>query len=93
MTDYQLRMPICKRCNKIHTLFLEFAFSALCQECHDQWIVETFVDSAAAQRMSDSEALEFLHQRRPELFERGILPDYLLVVRSNAKDIAYDGLR
>lgn len=89
MTDYQFRMPICKRCNKIHTHFLEFVFSALCQECHDQWIVETFALSPVAQRMSDSEALDFLRQRRPELFERGVLPDYFLTVRTNAKDIAH----
>lgn len=88
MIASQMRMPICKRCNKVHNHFLEYAFSALCQACHDQWIVETFALSAAAQRMTDAEALDYLHQRRPELFERGILPDYLLTVRNNAKDIA-----
>lgn len=90
MIATQMRMPICKRCNKIHTHFLKFSFSALCQECHDQWIVETFVMSAAAQRMTDVEALDFLHQRRPELFERGVLPDTFLTLRVNAKEIAHD---
>lgn len=77
MIPHQMRMPICKRCGKIHTHFLEYAFSALCQECHDHWIVETFAMSPAAQRMTDAEALAFLQQRRPELFDRGVLPDYL----------------
>lgn len=87
--DYQLRLPICKRCNKLHDHFLEFAFSALCQDCHDYWIIETFVLSAAAQRMTDAEALAFLRQRRPELFERGLLPDTFLAVREHAKEIAH----
>lgn len=87
--EYQLRMPICKRCGKLHTHFLEFAYSALCQPCHDQWIVDTFATSAAAQRMTDAAALDFLRQRRPELFERGILPDYLSTARRNAKEIAH----
>ena len=80
--DYQLRMPICKRCGKLHTVFLEFAYSALCQDCHDRWIVETFTLSAAAQRMTDEQALAFLQQRRPELFDRGVLPDYFLTTRA-----------
>lgn len=88
MTDYQMRMPICKRCGKVHDHFLEFVYSALCQECHDHWIVETFASAAAAQRMTDAEALDFLRPRRPELFERGVLPDYLLIVREHAKEIA-----
>lgn len=84
MSAHQLRMPICKRCGKIHTHFLEYAYSALCQECHDQWIVETFVMSAAAQRMTDTQALAFLQQRRPELFEHGTLPEYLLSLKAQS---------
>ncbi len=87
--DYQLRLPICKRCNKLHDHFLEHAYSALCQDCHDHWIVETFAASLAAQRMTDAEALAFLWMRRPELFERGVLPDTLLAIRSDAKEIAH----
>lgn len=82
MIAHQLRMPICKRCGKIHTCFLEFAYSALCQSCHDHWIVDTFTTSAAAQHMTDSQALDFLRQRRPELFDRAVLPDYFLTVRA-----------
>lgn len=81
MIVHQLRMPICKRCNKIHTHFLEYAYSALCQECHDHWIIETFTASAAAQRMTDTQALDFLRQRRPELFDRAVLPDYFLTLK------------
>ncbi len=88
MMAHQLRMPICKRCGKIHDHFLEFAYSALCPTCHDQWIVETFVLSAAGQRMTDPQALAFLQQRRPELFEHGTLPEYLSIARMNAKEIA-----
>lgn len=90
MMHYQMRLPICKRCGQLHTHFLEYTFSALCQACHDYWIVDTFAVSAAAQRMTDAEALDYLRQRRPELFERGVLPDYLLAVRSNAKEITHD---
>lgn len=82
MIAHQLRMPICKRCGKLHTHFLEYAYSALCQECHDHWIVETFLMSAAAQRMTDAESLAFLRQRRPGLFERGALPDYFLTAKA-----------
>lgn len=76
MTSYQLRMPICKRCGKLHNHFLEYAYSALCPACHAQWIVETFALSSVAQKMTDDQALDYLRQRRPELFENGTLPDY-----------------
>lgn len=86
--DYQMRLPICKRCGKVHAHFLEYVYSSLCQPCHDHWIVETFATSPAAQRMTDAEALDLLRLRRPALFERGVLPGYLLEIRSDAKDIA-----
>ncbi len=90
MITYQLRLPICKRCGKLHTHFLEYAYSALCPTCRDQWIVETFVTSPAGQKMSDRQALDFLQQRRPELFAHGTLPDYLSPARNHAKDIAHE---
>lgn len=87
-----MRMPICKRCGVVHTHFLEYTFSALCQNCHDQWIVETFAMSSVAQKMTDDQALAYLQQRRPELFDRGVLPDYWPIAKAalprNAKDIA-----
>mgnify|MGYP006323842459 FL=1 len=79
---HQLQMPICTRCGKVHTHFLEYAYSALCQECHDRWIVETFSMSFAALKMTNDAAISFLHQRRPELFDRGVMPDYFLALKS-----------
>lgn len=32
--------------------------------------------------------MDFLRDRRPKLFERGVLPGYLLEIRSDAKEIA-----
>lgn len=82
MIFHQLRLPICEHCGNMHTHFAGLAYSALCQPCHDRWIVETFATSPAVQRMTDAAALNFIRERRPELFDREVLPAYWVLLKN-----------
>ncbi len=70
MTIYQERMPICRRCGKLHDRRLEYTWASYCQQCDDEWTVEQFTAAPATQAMTEADLVEFIRVKRPGLFER-----------------------
>ncbi len=66
----QLTLPCCSKCGALHT------GSGWCQVCIDDmtvgWLIAYAVYNA---ELDDQQGLDYAHEQRPELFERGVLPD------------------
>ncbi len=78
----QLAMPVCPRCGLPHArLFTSLAgvvdYETYCLRCDDELSVETLWRMRRIWGELDVEdLLDKLFKRSPELFERGVLPDY-----------------
>lgn len=73
---YQHSLPFCIRCGELHSRFLDRTYSQYCQTCEDRAIVEAFFARRKALGKTDEEILRVIHHKRPDLFERGVLPSY-----------------
>jgi hypothetical protein len=73
----QHEIPVCHRCGHVHDRILIYTYATYCQRCDDEWTVEMFFESRDSFFKGDDEdALDRLQRSHPDLFERGILPDY-----------------
>jgi hypothetical protein len=73
---YQHPLPFCIRCGAMHMRFLEKTYSQYCQRCEDQTVVEAYFNRRRSIAKTDEEVLEVVRAKRPDLFSRGVLPDY-----------------
>jgi len=78
----QMQFPVCTRCGQVHGRMYETQpgqtdYWSLCQRCEDETRVEALWRSRAIFGGDDPEAiLDRLYPSFPELFDRGVLPDY-----------------
>lgn len=78
----QLAMPVCPRCGLPHVrMYTSLAgvvdYETHCQRCDDELSVETLWRLRRIWGNADVEdLLDKFYKRSPELFERGVLPDY-----------------
>lgn len=82
----QIDLPICTRCGCVHDHAYEMypghiAYKAKCQRCDDESAVEALFRNRGVFGKDDDEgALDRMQVAFPELFERGILPDYWFIL-------------
>jgi len=78
----QLEMPVCPRCGMPHgrvytSLGGLVDYETYCQRCEDELAVETLWRLRGIwQGADDEDLLDKFYKRSPELFERGVLPNY-----------------
>lgn len=78
----QIALPICARCGRAHNRQVELRpgmvdYRSHCQRCEDEMAVEAlFRGRAAIFGADDEDGLDRMFAAFPELFERGVLPDY-----------------
>lgn len=80
---YQINIPVCVRCGRVHERFLFATYAHYCQRCDDEFSVETILKFQTVRGMDDETFLDFLYQspRWRELFDRGVLPDYFFKLK------------
>ncbi len=74
----QLEFPLCNECGNVHTNgFKDGTFRLLCLSCEDKKRVESLWKNKGIFDGDDVETiLDRLNKAFPDLFERGVLPDY-----------------
>lgn len=78
----QLSIPVCDRCGHAHDHWHISDYAAYCQRCDDELAVEVYWRGKGTILIGDDEEiLDRLHRIAPELFERGVLPDYWFALR------------
>jgi hypothetical protein len=86
----QISLNFCYRCGGVHDRSYEIMTDAVdywstCQRCEDEITVETFWRMRAIFGGDDDETiLDRVQRSHPELFERGVLPDYWYQLRGLA---------
>lgn len=81
---HQMQLPVCYRCGQVHDHRMAFDglitsgdFHSRCQRCADEESVESLWKNRGIFEQDDAEAiLDRLHKAFPDLFDRGVLPDY-----------------
>lgn len=82
LTFRQASLPYCDRCGCAHDRSYEMLpgvvdYWSKCQRCDDELSVESLFNHRGIFGNDDDEAvLDRLHNSFPDLFERGVLPDY-----------------
>jgi hypothetical protein len=93
----QMRLPYCTRCGAGHDRFYEMLpgrvnYWSRCQTCEDKEAVEALWRHRGIFGGDDAESvMDRLHTSHPELFDRGVLPDYWfeLMVRDDENTTRY----
>lgn len=86
----QMHMPLCPRCGHAHDRFYELMpghgdYKQHCQHCDDELVVETFWNMRGIFGADDDESiLDRIQRSHPELFERGVLPDFWFQLKGRA---------
>lgn len=92
LTRQQMQLPFCQRCGRVHDRMDELLpgmvdFKSFCQRCEDEMGVEAlFRGRSEIFAGEDEDALDRLYMVFPELFERGVLPDYWFVLLRRAAE-------
>lgn len=82
LTMHQMSLPVCSRCGSGHDRFYDMGagrgdYHTRCQRCDDEMAVEAlFKGRSAIFNNEDEGALDRIYRSHPELFARGVLPDY-----------------
>lgn len=82
LSHRQMQLPMCQRCGCAHDRTYEMLPGATdywshCQRCDDEISVEALFRHRGIFGKDDVESiLDRIHASTPELFERGVLPDY-----------------
>lgn len=90
LTYRQISTPVCYRCGCAHDRAYEMLPGVVdywdkCQRCADEESVESLFRMQGIFGGDDDEAvLDRLYKAFPDLFERGVLPDYWFILKSRA---------
>lgn len=89
MTAHTRSMPLCARCGCAHDhRTLSGDSHAYCVRCDDELSVERLLQHKGIFGADDDETiLDRLQSAFPELFERGVLPDYWFTLRAKANSL------
>lgn len=89
LTRQQMQLPFCQRCGCVHDRQAELLpglmdYKSYCQRCEDEMKVEALARARSEIFFNeDEDALDRLYAVFPELFERGVLPDYWFRLLTN----------
>lgn len=90
LTYRQVSLPTCQRCGCVHSRYYETLpgvgdYYSKCQRCADEESVEAFWRMRRIFGQDDDESiLDRIYKSHPELFERGIMPDYWFVLKGKS---------
>jgi ribosomal protein L37AE/L43A len=75
---YTLSLPFCERCGAAHNeRFRDGEAKQYCQPCQDKWTVESYYNNRGIFGNDDvEEIMDRIQKASPDLFKRGVLPDY-----------------
>lgn len=96
LTRHQMSLPICRRCGAGHDRKMELLpgmtqYHDTCQRCADEITIESFFRHRGIFGSDDVESImDRVQNSHPELFERGVLPDYWFVLLLNEHEASSD---
>ncbi len=90
LTYRQVSLPTCRRCGCVHDRYYEMLpgvgdYKSTCQRCNDEEAVESFWNHKGIFGQDDDETiLDRIYKSHPDLFERGVLPDYWFILKGRS---------